>query len=290
VVRQTKYQGMAGTCSWIQAHDSYRAWIRPSTDKLRILWLTGLPGMGKSTLAQSVVDSLTGDEDSEDMHPGCQYHFFTFSDVAKRKVAYALRSIAFQLALGHDSLCQRLVRLYEKTGLRLEQQEPQVIWTRIFEGMVFKTDFHKPLHWVLDGLDESDSALSLVNFLFKAKPESPIRILLTSRPASSLLNLAHSRREFLGHVPLTIRDTKDDVKLFIWTTLQDTIPTSDEMRERIAQQMLTKASGSFVWVKLALKTLERAWHTEDDIHRALADIPQGMQALFSRMADSIEDT
>ena len=290
VISRTKYPGMEGTCHWIQNRSYYDIWARSSTDMLRVLWLTGLPGIGKSTLAQAIVNSLKGDEESEDIHPGCQYHFFTFSDVSKRKVAYALRCIAFQLALEHEGFCQRLLLVYQKTGLRLEQQEVQVIWTRIFEGIIFKMEFHRPLYWVFDGLDESDAALSLVNSVFKAKPKSPIRIFFTSRPASSLLNLAHSQRECLTHVPLTVRDTKDDVKLFIWATLQDTIPTGTETRERIAQQMFSKASGSFVWVKLALKTLERAWHTEDDIRRALADVPQGMHGLFNRMASSIEDT
>jgi hypothetical protein len=78
--------------------------------------------MGKSTLAQAIVSSLKGGEDSEEVYPGCQYYFFTFSDVAKRKAAYALRLIAFQLALEHDRFCERLLQLYDSTGMRLEQQ------------------------------------------------------------------------------------------------------------------------------------------------------------------------
>jgi hypothetical protein len=192
------------------------------------------------------------------------------------------------VALEHEERCRRLCQLYDATGLSLEQQEVQVVWTRIYEGVILKTGFDKPLYWVLDGLDESDIPAALVNYIFRSKPKSPIRIFLTSRPTSTLINLASSQREFLRHVPLSTSDTKHDIKLLIWTTFQDTIPTSQAMRDRIAEQMYTKAFGSFVWVKLALKTLERAWHTEEDIQKALNDMPLGMLALFDRMASSID--
>ncbi|KAK3370531.1 hypothetical protein B0H63DRAFT_317889 [Podospora didyma] len=288
VLSLTKYQELEGTCQWIQTRDFYDTWLQPSPDAmLRVIWLTGLPGIGKSTLTQALVNNLKVDDDSEEIQPGCQYHFFTFSDMTKQTVAYALRCIAFQLALEHDGFCRQLCEVYKKTKETFEEQEAEVVWTRIFVGIIFKMDFGKPLYWIFDGLDESDNALSLVNFIFKAKPKSPIRIFLTSRPTSILINFAQSRREFLTHVPLTAEDTRDDVKLFIRTTLDDTVPISEGMRDSIAEQMFTNASGSFVWVKLALKTLERAWHTEEDIQRALSNMPQGMQALFDRMARTI---
>ncbi|KAK3997441.1 hypothetical protein QBC44DRAFT_396815 [Cladorrhinum sp. PSN332] len=281
-----KYQQVDGTCSWIQSREGYRSWSGPSTAPLGVLWLTGLPGTGKSTLAQSVVSTIKEDED--DVDPRCQYHFFTFTDATKRKVAYALRSIAFQLALGNHEFCKQLLGLHGKTGLRFEQQSTQVIWAKVFKAIIFKMDFDTTLYWVFDALDEADNPTTLVNAIFKANPKSAIRIFLLSRPARHLIGLATSPKPWLTHIPLSIRDTKDDVQLFIRTQLQETLPTDNNTRERVAQQMFSKASGSFLWAKLALKTLEQAWHTEEDIQRALSDIPKGMQALFSRMLRTIE--
>ncbi len=275
-----KHQGMDGTCLWIRNRDYYATWASPSKDMIRVLWLTGFPGMGKSTLAQATIKSLKGGDG------GCQYHFFSFSDQAKQTAAYTLRSIAFQLALENASFSQSLIQLHETSQLRLEEQGFEIIWTRIFEGIIFKTDFRRPLYWVFDGLDESDSAVSLVNHLFKAKPKSPIRMFLTSRPDSLLLNLAQSGREFLTHVPLTPGDTEEDLKLFISTRLQE-IPVISQGRNEMTQTLLNKSAGLFVWVKLALSTLEQAWHTEDDIRRALNDMPQGMESLYERMACTI---
>lgn len=286
LVNLDKYQQVDGTCSWIQGREQYSNWSGPSTASLGVLWLTGLPGTGKSTLAQSVVRILKSDSEEEDPH--CQYHFFTFTDATKRKVAYALRSIAFQLALGNQEFCKQLFQLQEKTGLKFEQQSTQVIWAKLFEAIIFKMDFGATLYWVFDGLDEADNPSSLVNAFFKANPISPIRIFLTSRPARHLIGLATSSKPWLTHIALSIRDTKDDIQLFIRAQLQETLPTNDSTRERVARQMFSKASGSFLWANLALKTLEQAWHTEEDIQRALNDIPQGMHALFERMLRTIE--
>ena len=51
----------------------------------------------------------------------------------------------------------------------------------------------------------------------------------------------------------------------------------------IIQQILTKASGSFLWVKLTLDAVRDSWHTQEDIERAMMDVPEGMEFLYQRM-------
>jgi hypothetical protein len=281
-----KYQEMEGTCKWIQEKDEYQTWLGVSSDASYILWLTGLPGTGKSTLAKSIVGSLNRVENG-DSH-SCQYHFFSFSDALERKVAYALRSIAFQIALGNEPFRKQLLELHEKTGIKFDQQEMQFVWSKIFEGIVLKIDFDHPLYWVLDGLDEADTPVSLVNAVIHARPRSSVKILLTSRPTRDLITLATSRKPCLRHAPLTERDTMDDIRLYVRNRIQDVLPIDEEMKGLVADQMFEKASGSFLWAKLASKTLEQNWHTEEDIQRALNDVPEGMQSIFERMTDSIK--
>jgi WD40 repeat protein len=172
--------------------------------------------------------------------------------------------------------------------MRFEQLDTHVIWARIFEGILFKIDFKETMYWVLDGLDESDTPLSFIPTLFNARPKSPLRILLLSRPSPNLMNLALSKKPFLTNFQLTEGDTRDDIRLYIRTRVQEGLPLEDDVKEHISGQMFEKASGSFLWAKLALNSLEQSWHTEDDIRRALGDIPEGMQSLYGRMLNPIQ--
>ncbi|KAL1880762.1 hypothetical protein Daus18300_001376 [Diaporthe australafricana] len=273
-------QKMDGTCLWIQSQVDFKDWMQ-TNDNLGVLWLTGLPGTGKSVLAQSVIKSLK-DPEHQAAH-SCQYHLFSYADATRRKVGFALRSIAFQLAQDNHTFRDQLIQLYETTGIDFSEQEMQVLWSRIFEGTLFTTELDRPLYWVFDGLDEADNPVPLINLLLGARPRSPIRVFLTSRPASNLLILASAKRPVLKHLPLTDRESKDDVGLFIRRTVYDDIPIDDAGKEYIVQKMCKRASGSFLWAKLALITLTQNWHTQEDIERALNDVPEGMQSLFSRM-------
>lgn len=277
---------MDGTCLWIQEQADFKHWMQ-TTNKLGVLWLTGLPGTGKSVLAQSVIKFL---DNTDHQAHSCQYHLFSYADATRRKVGYALRSIAFQLAQSNTAFRDQLIQLYETTGISFTEQELQVLWSRIFEGILFKIELDRPLYWILDGLDEADNPVPLINLLLGARPRSPIRIFMTSRPASNLLILASAKKPVLRHLPLTDRESKDDVDLFIRRTVYDDIPIDDAGKEYIVQEMCKRASGSFLWAKLALITLTQNWHTQEDIERALNNVPGGMQSLFGRMLLSIEKT
>ena len=69
--------------------------------------------------------------------------------------------------------------------------------------------------------------------------------------------------------------------------VRDALPSDEQIQEDITGQLLAKASGSFLWVKLALETLQISWHMQDDIHKASADVPKGMEVLYKKMIEKI---
>lgn len=56
-----------------------------------------------------------------------------------------------------------------------------------------------------------------------------------------------------------------------------------QIQKDVTQQVLQKASGCFLWVKLALDVLQSSWHTQDDIRRALTEVPHGMEQMYDHM-------
>lgn len=95
------------------------------------------------------------------------------------QAAYCLRAIAFQLATTYSIFSEELIELYKRTKFSATRQNFQAIWDTIFEGIVFKVDFGRTLHWVFDGLDEADTPYIFLRKLVLMKPKSQIKILLS---------------------------------------------------------------------------------------------------------------
>jgi hypothetical protein len=53
--------------------------------------------------------------------------------------------------------------------------------------------------------------------------------------------------------------------------------------------ILEKSDGCFLWVSLALREL-RMVHTISDVREVLADVPTGMDVLYSRILDTLPET
>lgn len=276
---------MEGTCHWILQRSDYLQWISATqkSQNPRIFWLIGLPATGKTTLSSVVIDHI------QFRGKGCAYHFFSSGHQAKRAVTYCLRSIVTQLAHSSQEFRERLIAMHEESGINFTSQDQdfQVIWIKVFEAIIFKMHFPSPLFWVLDAMDEADSPHLLMSHFARIHSKTPIRIFFTSRPMR-IPSLATARASFVATCFLTEADTMEDISAYVRSTLQAILPGEDKLRTDITDEILAKASGSFLWVKLALETLRENWHTEDDIRKSLTDIPEGMEDLYRQMLTSLE--
>ena len=280
-------RAMSGTCQWITRKQSFIDWLEghEASQNPSIFWLVGLPAMGKTVLSSYIVDYLLTNGAAR----GCQYHFFSAGHQNKRTAAYCLRSIASQLAYANEEFRERLFTLSEETGMSFSSQDQNfsVIWEKIFEGIIFKMKV-KPFYWVLDAFDEADFPSTLINSLVKLHSVTPIRIFITSRPmwipsgpatCGSLINTCFMSED----------DTVGDIRAYVRNVVYDVLPDDEqEIRENIIEQVLDKAGGSFLWVKLALDKLHDNWHTHDNIRKVLTEMPKGMEYLYDRMLEKIE--
>ncbi|QVM10198.1 hypothetical protein D8B26_004859 [Coccidioides posadasii str. Silveira] len=279
-------QGTPGSCQWFHNRDSFNRWLdnSPGTST-NILWLTGMPGAGKSTLSAMTIGLLHERYFKEN----CQFYFFIGSQPTKRRVAYCLRSIAFQLARSNREFAARLLRLYRETSLTIENQKFQAIWDTIFEGIIFKMNFAHTLYWVIDAIDEAETSKDFVALLMQMRPRSQIKLLLFSRPLSDLTNLALSRKGDVCLEATSISDVNEDINIYLKAAAPITFPRNPEIQPRVIEQILAKAEGSFLWAKLALETLRRTGHLEHDIRTALDDVPSDMESMYRKMLQQIHN-
>ncbi|KAI9797040.1 MAG: hypothetical protein M1835_002290 [Candelina submexicana] len=146
----------------------------------------------------------------------------------------------------------------------------------------------KPLCWVLDALDEVDIPIAFINSLVKVRSLTPIKIFITSRPTRIPSGpAACGTRIFTSF--LSQDDTRGDIQVYVHDAVSEALPDVEQkMRDDIMDQVLSKANGSFLWVRLVLESLRDNWHTQEDICRALTEVPMGMKNLYSQMLEKVE--
>ena len=275
---------MQGSCQWLLQRQSFQDWISDAPNKSGLLWLTGNPGAGKSVLASYIIALLK----KRSFSGSCQFHFFLAGHRTKRTLSYLLRNIALQAALVHEDFCTRLLELHENTGIVFEQLKATIIWEKIFEGILFRIPSQDPFFWVFDGLDEAEAPLDLIKFLSKIKAAVRINVLLLSRATKELVSGVRDFLPTTAHEGISADDNKDDIREYVISSIHRILP-GEQAQEEIVEDILSKASGSFLWVRLALERIKDNWYTKDDIKAALTEIPAGMESLYERMIGLIAD-
>lgn len=272
-------QALPVSCEWLHQRESFRRWRDVSDTRHRVLWLTGMMGAGKSTLAAKTIDHIQ-------KGMPCMFHFFVASQPETTSVTFCLRVIAFQLATAYPEFAQRLVRLNEDTKLFATTQKFQIIWETIFENIAFKMDFGSPQCWVLDGLDEADTPHELVVSLLKMQSRTPIKLLFLSRPDIELTSLTRLNPDSATVDPISPHDTLGDIQKYIKDKAPTVVRGDQTLADLIVDKVAKRAEGSFLWTRLALDSL-KSWHSLEDFEKGLDNIPNELQDIYGRMLNDV---
>ncbi|KAJ4291593.1 hypothetical protein N0V88_006193 [Collariella sp. IMI 366227] len=278
-------QGSHRSGEWLRGRKTFEHWLSDPSGEVRFFCLTGMPGTGKSTLAAMTIRHLQ----QVFLSQSCQYHFFTESQQTKKSLAYCLRSIVFQLANTHDVFAERLVRLHQDMGAALSSQKYQTIWTKVFEGILFKLDVGYTLHWVLDAVDEAENPQMLLKMLSQIQSLSCIKVMLLSRPNKDISGVVAQQGKVAILDTITIRDTAQDIREYVRSVVTATLPKENHIQNQVIDQILSRTEGSFLWARLALDRLHHNWHTLGDIQKAMDVIPQDMHSLYRNMLLAVKN-
>ena len=247
-----------------------------------IAWLCAPPGTGKSILATHIINHLQG------LGLDYQYFFFRFGDQTKRSLGTLLRSLGYQMAQGITDFRRTMVAL-SREGLNLEKIDARIVWQKLFISVLFKLTLMRPLYWVIDALDEADSAKAFLELLQDvSSSKTPIRILVISRETEQIsMALERLSRSILVHTfgNVDSKKTQADMRLYVQKEL-DFMRGRQDLKSQILESILARADGNFLWVRLVMEEVQHC-RTETAIRNALEDIPTGMTALYSRMENGI---
>ncbi|RBA20242.1 hypothetical protein FPRO05_08687 [Fusarium proliferatum] len=269
---------MPGSCEWISNKDNYIKWRDGEEGDGRTLWIKGRPATGKSILAGYVVDQL------RESGQTCSYFFFKHGDRSKAYLGRCLRRLAFQMAVSNAEVSDTILKM-QTDGVSFDGIDERTLWRVLFLSGIFRVPMARQ-YWVIDALDECSNPLVLLQAILPTMDESiPLRILVTSRDTVELdQGFAVIPPNMVQILPVTIMDTQSDLRLLIESRSQALAIARPQDRSELAETILDKSRGSFLWTVLVIEELQRC-HSRKEIHQILEDVPRGMKSLYKRTLD-----
>lgn len=280
-----------GTCEWIFEREEFQDWKKP-TSPVKILWMHGIPGAGKTYLSAKIVETLRHEANTT-----VAYFFYTNIDAGKI-TENIVRSWTIQLASQRPGILAQLKTLYDRPRIREHPSESE-LWDIIKEV----PDELGSCYFVVDGLDEATPRDGFLRFLTEISVSSPssMRFLVVSRNEADIRSALfprnpHANPDIAIEYKIEEVDNTHDIKSFVRSVVSEVEATmeldgDDEddcaLLRTISETMLSKSGGMFLWVRLVRDAL-KSCQTTEDIEETLENLPEGLDAAYKRVLERLD--
>lgn len=278
-----------GTCGWIFEHENFHHWVnKPRT----LLWITGNPGAGKSTLMRHIAE-----EKRKQVSNSCKETVATFfihgrgSEIQKSPRGL-YRSILHQILQTSPVLMAELTEEYVKNNEPKGKFEEKWSWTEdelreFFIHAVLQASRERPLTILVDALDEmgEEKATRIISEF-----ESIIG-LATSTMASNDIRICFSCRHYPvlvspGALSISVeKENSEDIRRLVGTG-RELRSLSERDRCIVMDLISEKARGVFQWVALVLEQLEplvRRGKPLAALAAKINEVPTTLQGLYESL-------
>lgn len=275
---------------------SFLNWLKSANS---LYWISGKAGSGKSTLMKHLFaddrthQALKQWAADEPLIIANFFFWNTGTSLQKSQIGL-LRALLHQCLANH----RELIPIILSDASRSKVPDLSEFWTL----PRLKDALHKLLQqqqrrlkicFFIDGLDEYEgSHIELARLLEEVTDFPHVKICASSRP------LLPFESAFQCHPGLILQNlTFEDIKSFVSRRMDshDGMKTL-ELEEpgittRLTQDIVTKASGVFLWVKLVVNSLMEGLSNYDrgpDLLRRLEELPDDLEDLYSHMLDRVK--
>ncbi|KAG9526562.1 Pfs, NACHT and ankyrin domain protein, partial [Aureobasidium melanogenum] len=273
-----------GTGQWFVTGEVFTAF---KEGKVPFLWLSGIPGCGKTILSSSIIEDLQ--HSSMVASAVLLYFYFDFSDIRKQTLDNALRSLLWQLTEHGERSYREVEQLYKSCKNGESQPSTQSL-IRKLESVLQETS---RVTVVLDALDECTTRRELLQWLAEtsAKKFSGIQIIATSRKEYDIEDAF--AKWLTNDVMLSIQqlEVDQDIQAYVHARIR-----SDAGLERwrdkpfvqneIELKLMKKAQGMFRWAKCQLDSLADCLCLRS-LHKALNTLPTTLDETYARILDNL---
>ncbi|KAF3224476.1 hypothetical protein TWF106_003939 [Orbilia oligospora] len=278
----------AGTAEWFADRDEYQTWRNTPNARL---WLSGIPGAGKTVMVSSIIESIIDEMADGD---AIAFHYCDFKSKDSQTLDNILCSLIMQASKQSTSAFDILRELYIKhdpdgsigsclgdCGVDLIQTLSQI--SKPYANLII----------VVDGLDECTNRADLAQQLSRLPDigPNPIKVLLCSRPEPDLENVLST------YDRVEVAASKSDVQLYVALAVEDRIrskklrlgrprPGKPDMKPLIIDRLVEGCEGMFQWAVCQIDYLCQLG-TDNERKKALSNLPPGLNGVYQKILERI---
>ena len=273
----------SGTCTWILNRPEFITWICSRSDELntRILWFTGIPGVGKTVLSSFVINKCSEISGNEPSSPTF-YFFFKNTDNDKNSMLAVARSLVYQLyLLAPARLSTDLISLRDSSGKEKALSERN-LWNLFVK---YANDLGS-FTIVLDALDECNDVDLLLENIIILLQCCHVRLFVVSRKEE---NIALALEAY-PRVEIRQGDIEADIRSYITAEIEN-IPRfkGKPVQKRMINSLTSGHGGMFLWAYLMIKELKELG-TVRQVDDALKALPTGLQQMHELIITRLDHT
>ena len=269
-----------GTCTWILNRPELKTWRNtvPDDAATRFLWLTGVPGAGKTVLSSFVINEISNESKSSRV----LHFFFKQTDNDKNSVLAVTRSLLYQLySLFPANLSTEIIALRDNSGKERALSE-QGLWDLFVKHTKELTN----VIIVLDALDECNGVDVLLRRLSSLLQCCCARIFVASRKEENIaLALAVYPQIVICH-----EDVEADIHSYVTAEINE-IPRfrGKSVQRRMTDALSSGHGGMFLWAYLMVKELKELG-TVRQVDDALKSLPTGLEEMHEAIITRLDST
>ncbi|KAK3363959.1 hypothetical protein B0T25DRAFT_470206 [Lasiosphaeria hispida] len=296
-----------GSCSgdWISQDRTFQAWADPVENGHKTLYLSGIPGAGKTILASRIVghlQELQAQRRQDSFQPSIAFYFFKYSQTDKRNLSALFLSLCCQIAFQDDVA---LDRLYQSL---LTTEQCKVRSESLLRELATATMTSQRFCFiVIDGMDECvgetaarGASESAIDWLESLLEERVLEHLQQDKRSVRLL-ISGQRDGFLDdrlrdYPQIRLDETmahSHDIEAYVdsWSyKIQQRFKIDEGLRMDVVRKACSRAKGMFLYVKIVLENL-LAQQTRGHFKRELSDenFPEGLDQAYQRVIACVLD-
>ncbi|KAL4734793.1 hypothetical protein BDV11DRAFT_212465 [Aspergillus similis] len=291
-LKRRKGNRTSGTFSWFLESDKLKTWFRPiefmGDIEQNILWLYGNPGIGKSTMAMTLVEELPKKDYFSNRDSILSFFFCESGSEHQRTVTSILRGLLYQIIQQCPPFIEQVMSKYDVQGERLFASF-DALWAVLIDiGRVSKGT---EIYCIVDALDEceTESQDMFLQQIYQSFTKSTDTSLVTSRVHFLIVSRSYPEigdcLSIFRCVDLaSYKEITNDLHTMIEDRVQDLAKRkkySKSLALKVSRLLEVKADGTFLWVGIACEELKRA--PSKDAVKILEARPRGLYPLYQTL-------
>lgn len=223
-----------GTGEWLISSPEFLTWIASP----QFLWVTGIPGAGKTVLSSTVIATLLCQQEAS--NNAVVFSYFDFQDASKQQSNSLLKAILAQLAIRNPEALECLKGLYDGCfGSRAPSSD------ELYNAVATALASFPQTFVVVDAVDECSDRRLLFKYL-KSLSELPNLHLITFSRREP--DIEDAFRSIAREISLTTDSVDNDIATYVRNRME----SSDDMacwvsedKKRVQDYLTSKAGGMY---------------------------------------------